>query len=958
LLLYLEFDTPNWTVKLMGNMAKHLKVLRSCLLVLLLLGSPMFYAAVPKPPRLVQGKPDVLFIVVDDLNDWVSLLDPESPIKTPNIERLAQRGMLFTRAYCVSPACNPSRAATLTGLRPTTSGVYGNRSDWRRALPRRKTIMQRFQDTGYAVRGAGKIFHHHLGGAFHDPGSFHDFQPMAPQNMPPQKLNRAPEYGSRNTDWGVWPPNEADTIDVKTTRYCIDALKNPPSDKPLFLACGIFKPHSPFFAPREYHEGLADMVKPVRRSDDWDDLPSGARNLLRSKRWFWSGMMKLEERLPGSYDDFIRAYAACCVFADAQVGRLLDALDASPRRDNTIVVLWSDHGFHLGEKDHIEKFALWEKSNHIPFIIVAPGVTSPGSRCGRPVDMSVLYPTLLELAGLPADEQCDGKSVVALLKDPRAEWRQPALMTYGRGNHAVRSDRWRYIRYADGSQELYDHQSDPHEWTNLAGDPAFASVIQDHRSWIPDAEADAAPDLKKKGAAKNVLFIAIDDLRPALGCYGDPTAISPNIDRLAEGGIVFNRAYCQQAVCSPSRLSLLSGRRPDTIRVWDLNTHFREAMPDVITLPQHFRERGYTTRSIGKIFHGSGKPSRDPPSWSEAPLYDYVRDPTLRYATPENLKGTGLKRSAAESADVPDSTYTDGVVCKAAIDALKDIKQPFFLAVGFRKPHLPFCAPKRYWDLYQRDQIPPPVTTEHPQGAPEIAVRSWNELEGYKDIPSDADMPAAKVQELRHGYYACVSYVDALVGRLVDELGRLGLSDDTVVVLWGDHGYHLGEQGLWTKANNYELSTRVPLILCVPGSRAAGQKTDALVELVDVYPTLVEACGLEQPTGLEGRSLMPLLNDPLRRWKPAVFSQYPRMHEGHRHRGPGDIMGYAVRTHRFRYVEWQDWKTRDVLARELYDERTDPHEMRNLAANPEFSPRLEDLSQILSRGWAGVEVPE
>ena len=384
----------------------------------------------------------------------------------------------------------------------------------------------------------------------------------------------------------------------------------------------------------------------------------------------------------------------------------------------------------------------------------------------------------------------------------------------------------------------------------------------------------------------------------------------------------------------------------------------RAASPDVVMLPQHFKQHGYVTRSIGKIFHGSGKPSKDPPSWSEEPLYDYVRDPILRYASPENLKGKGLKRSATESVDVADDAYVDGLVCDAALDALRGITQPFFLAVGFRKPHLPFCAPKKYWGLYQRDQIPAPVTTEHPQGAPELAVRSWNELEGYTDIPSDANMSAAKVQELRHGYYACVSYVDTLVGRLIDELGRLGLSDNTAIVLWGDHGYHLGEQGLWTKANNYELSTRVPLILCVPGSRAAGQKTDALVELVDVYPTLVEACGLTLPAGLEGQSLLPLLNDPLRPWKPAVFSQYPRMVQGHRHRGPGDIMGYAVRTHRFRYVQWQDWKTRDVLARELYDERTDPHEMRNLAANPEFSRPLQELSEVLSRGWRAMKVPE
>ena len=441
--------------------------------------------------------PDVLFIVVDDMNDWISLLDPEAPIKTPNLERLAQRGMLFTRAYCASPACNPSRAAALTGLRPSTTGVYGNKSDWRGAVPNRKTIMQQFMAAGYDVRGAGKIFHHHLDGAFHDDESFQDFQPMRPQKYPPKKLNGAPEYGSRNTDWGRWPQRREDSIDFRTASYCVDALSQPTGETPLFLACGIYKPHSPFFAPSEYHQPYNEIELPARHPTDWSDLPSGATALVRNKKWFWNGMMNIEKNQQGSYQNFIRAYAACATFADAQIGRMLDALDASPRRDNTIVVLWSDHGFHLGEKDHIEKFALWEKSNHIPFIVVAPGVTKPGSRCSRPVDMTSLYPTLLEMCGLPADAKCDGRSLVPLLRDPQATWGRPAVMTYMRGNHAVRSERWRYIRYADGSEELYDHDADPNEWHNLANDQRYAEVVASHSKWLPKTEAKQVPDLKK-----------------------------------------------------------------------------------------------------------------------------------------------------------------------------------------------------------------------------------------------------------------------------------------------------------------------------------------------------------------------------------------------------------------------------------------------------------------------------
>ena len=444
------------------------------------------------------AKPNVLFIVIDDMNDNISLLDSKSQIKTPNLKRLAKRGTLFTRAYCISAACNPSRVATLTGLRPSTSGVYKNASDWRKALPNRKTIMQQFQAAGYSVRGAGKIFHHKLKGAFHDKASFDDFLHMAPQNMPTKKLNKAPEYGSRNTDWGIWPAEEKDTIDFRTIEYCISNLKNPPKDKPLFLACGIFKPHSPFFAPSKYHKNTTIISKPKRLENDWDDLPSGANNLMNGTKWFWKGMTKLDQKIPGSYQNFIDAYAACCRFADAQVGRLLDALDNSPIAKNTIVVLWSDHGFHLGEKNHIEKFALWEKTNHIPFIISAPNVTTPNSRCDQPIDLTVLYPTLLELCGLKKDLRCDGPSAVPLLHDPKALWHHPAISTYEKGNRSIRTKRWRYIRYNDGSEELYNHDYDPNEWTNLAKQPIMIPVLSKLRARIALTQtADPVSNLRQ-----------------------------------------------------------------------------------------------------------------------------------------------------------------------------------------------------------------------------------------------------------------------------------------------------------------------------------------------------------------------------------------------------------------------------------------------------------------------------
>ena len=460
------------------------------------LGSTALGIVSPVRLRVSEEKtkqPNVLFIALDDLNDWIKVLDANAPIQTPNIERLAKRGTLFTKAYCASAACNPSRTAILTGLRPTTSGVYGNKTDWRKALPEAVTLPQHFMAHGYRAEGAGKIFHHHYSGAFHDKASFDDFlmmpdPPDAP--MPEKKLNGLVKYGSRNTDWGPWPANEAEAIDVKTANYVIKSPKKK-HDKPFFLAAGIFRPHMPFFAPQRYFNIYPrdDITMPKIFEKDIDDLPSGARTLLKTKKWFFRELMEIEAKSPGAWKEAVRAYQASATFADAQVGRILDALDNSDYHNNTIIVLWSDHGYHLGEKEHWEKFALWEKTNHVPFIIVAPGVTPPGTRCERPVSLIDIYPTLIDLCGLGQKPELDGVSLVPLLKNPNANWARPAVMTYMRGNHAVRDRRWRYIRYADGTEELYDHQKDPHEWYNVAADPGNSRVINRLQQWLPATEA-------------------------------------------------------------------------------------------------------------------------------------------------------------------------------------------------------------------------------------------------------------------------------------------------------------------------------------------------------------------------------------------------------------------------------------------------------------------------------------
>jgi arylsulfatase A-like enzyme len=463
--------------------------------------------------------------------------------------------------------------------------------------------------------------------------------------------------------------------------------------------------------------------------------------------------------------------------------------------------------------------------------------------------------------------------------------------------------------------------------------------------------------LPEVGNGFNVLFIAVDDLKPALGCYGDPAARTPHIDRLAKQGTVFLRAYCQQAVCSPSRSSLLTGRRPDSTGVHDLVTHFRTKLPNVVTLPQHFKNHGYYVHGIGKIYHGGYD---DPPSWSvpwEASKGKAWGPEGLRLQTQAKTDAKAAGRDPAkfrgpawEHADVDDTYLTDGWTARRAVEVLKsrkDSKQPFFLAVGFVKPHLPFVSPKKYGDAIRNEVLPVAVRTPI-DGAPTYAPQNGGELRVYHSIPKTGPIDAKTAASLVHAYYAAASYMDAQVGILLDALEEFGLAKNTVIVLWGDHGWHLGDHGMWCKHTNYEQATRVPLIVSAPNQKARRTSSNRLVELVDLYPTLVEACGLPRPDGLEGSSFVPLLDHPHRTWKTAAFSQYPRGGKG-----IGRLMGYSMRTSRYRYIEWRNRNTGEVIDHELYDYETDPHENRNLAKDPSNSATVKELEQLLARGWQG-----
>ena len=462
----------------------------------------------------------------------------------------------------------------------------------------------------------------------------------------------------------------------------------------------------------------------------------------------------------------------------------------------------------------------------------------------------------------------------------------------------------------------------------------------------------------------NVLFIAVDDLRPELGCFGHEYIHSPNIDRLASEGLRFTRAYCQQAICGPSRNSLLTGCRPDTIGVTNNNVFFRDTMPDLVSLPQHFKKHGYHTRSHGKVFHGG---QTDPLSWSQlsAPdtsySYDYYdwRPVWESYALPENQGHMTEKNllPPVEWADVDDNAYSDGMIADKVIEALNEVDSdtPFFIAAGFYKPHLPFAAPKRYWDLYDPATIELAPNPFSPEDVPSIALSPWGELRAYKDelhsglygVPETGPVPDDLARVLKHGYYSCVSFIDAQVGRLLDELDSLNLRDNTVVILWGDHGWQLGEHALWCKHTNFEIATNAPMIISIPGQPTAGNETDALTEFVDIYPTLCKLCELPLPSYLEGTSFYLLTINSNLKWKTAAFSQYPR----------SGYMGYTMKTDRYRYTEWRNKSSGAVYARELYDHLTDPEENYNIAGRPENAGLVLELAAALDAGWRGALPP-
>ena len=464
-------------------------------------------------------RPNVLFLSVDDMNDYVGYLDGYGgPSPTPNIDRLASRGVGFTNAHCAAPVCNPSRTAVMTGLRPSTSGIYNNGQWWRPHLADVTTLPECFRAQGYESVGGGKVFHHTLGN--NPPGLWDAYFPQVaddhwhydypvpgqhvqkpglhwPDGFPLNGLDavaqgKRPPGNYREFDWGPMDKPDGAMGDGQTVQWALDYLAQP-HDKPFFLAAGIYRPHLPWYAPQDHFAPFAldDIALPELKADDLDDVPPIGKKFAQAHHADFQLVRDADQ-----YQRALQAYLASIHFADALVGRLLDGLDKSPHARNTIVVLWSDHGWHHGQKGAWHKSTLWERATRVPCVIWAPGLAGNGTVCNQPVSLVDLYPTLVDLCGLKPPGTLDGTSLRPVLEEPGQTWERPALVTCGRGNHAIRSTRWRYIRYHDGTDELYDHDADPNEWTNLAGVEEHAPIKAELARWLPQVDAPDAPAKK------------------------------------------------------------------------------------------------------------------------------------------------------------------------------------------------------------------------------------------------------------------------------------------------------------------------------------------------------------------------------------------------------------------------------------------------------------------------------
>ena len=894
-------------------------------------------------PLSAATPPHLVVLLADDHSAADMSVYGAADIPTPHLDRMAAAGMVFERAFVNSPSCAPSRAALFTGLHPARNGAEPNHSRPRADLKRLPAYLK---ELGYEVVSFGKTSHY--------------------AHVTEQGFDRAEHYGYH---------------DHAGVEASIDFLKRRESKKPLALFFGTNWPHVPLPEPESVDPATV-RVQPMHI-----DTPEFRHYRAR----YINAVMKM----------------------DAEIGAVYETAKAHLGVGNTLFLQTSDHGAQLpfgkwnlyDEGTRVPLIVQWQGKvaagsrsmalaqwiDILPTLIEAGGGTPPRDLDGRSLVPVLTGKTSAHRDAIFTTHTGDGDMNVYPARSLRTQrWKymrnlHPEFRFTSHIDRGASEDSLSYIasweraarsdpraaalvrRYRERpAEELYDLENDPWEMNNLAAEPAHAAQLAEMRGGLDEwmkATGDKqivagkplllTDEFRLLGPAKkkrpNVLLLLVDDLKPALGCYGDAAARTPHMDRLAARGMRFDLAYCNQAVCAPSRFTLMLGSRSTSTGLYGLHSRLREVLPDAVTMPQLFARHGWQTHSLGKVFHIGHGNEGDPQSFT-VPTY---KDKVIEYLDPASTHGGQLTREEAlftnqrlkeipqlprgaawEAPDVADDAYADGRVAAEAVKRLREAKRPFFIAAGFVRPHLPFSAPKRYWDMHDPLKLPMPDFEKLPAGSPSVAHKRGGEIVAYA---LDEPFPAETKRKLIQGYYASASYVDAQIGRVLDELKHLDLEKNTIVVLWGDHGFHLGDLGIWTKHTNYEQANRIPLIIAAPGVTRPGSSTRQLAESVDVLPTLAELAGLPAPRGpqpVDGISLVPVLRDPQTRVRDHAYHCYPKAK-----------LGRAIRTERHRLVEWKKPGAAPETAElELYDYEADPRETRNLAGEqPEVVKRLRAI---------------
>jgi arylsulfatase A-like enzyme len=1133
-------------------------------------------------------RPNVLFLAVDDMNDWIGCLEGTAPFEgpraiTPNLDKLAERGVNFTNAHTAGVFCAPSRAAIFSGQYASTTGCYES-AYYFVNRPELEGLQTSFAKAGYTTLGAGKLFHHPVGAIDQrdwtefflrsreqrengwDIDSWNEATPF-PKPFPASPYNEGEEIkGGLFLEWAGLPDEqEEEMADSIRVNWAVEQLQKN-HENPFFLACGIYAPHYPHYCPQKYFDlyDRDEIELPAYRADDLADLPPKIAKQ-------YSHRIKIRQKLEDldALKDSIHGYLACISYADAMMGRVLDALEASPHADNTVVVLWSDHGYHLGEKNW-GKHTLWERTSNVPFLWAGPGVAK-GVKSDVTVSLIDMYPTFVEMCGLPKPRQeLEGTSLAATLKNPANAGDRNVYLPHMRpGEFAIINRDWRYIRYGDDGEELYHVQKDPHEWNNLAEDPANAERMKEMRGdapetfaaperkfqskkdlvidretyrWEkdegnytpppkylpytnslpvksgPDSKRDLGANLvldgsfeeapgkqsrwrfapgtygrsterytdgdhslasqkfaekgnvarqlitiepgqsyeasyqiffesgsegkvvfdtldrfddtaqvvmeatdggkwhsfsrrfqsgehrevtlrffparnfggrffvddvqlralpgkpatepakadleakpkqaasgKKGGNGKNVLFIVCDDLNTHVSPSGYDSILTPTLAQFATEAMTFQRAFCQYPVCGPSRASFLNGLYPESSGVLDNTADIRTTRPGTVSMPQFFKENGYWTGSVGKVFH-SPRHEHGEIAWNEFHRFENDELPVVtearkkfetEHGSIEEGKNRKLWKEVEKEAKskldaqtppgygrsgLTDAQHKDGRNARQVAQWLQERPngdQPFFIACGIQKPHVPFLAPDKYFDLYPLEEITyTPDRANLWDSLPKTAISKRYEAFGF-ELGKENDTLR---REYMQAYHACISFIDAQLQLVFDALKESGQWEDTIVIFTSDHGYHLGDHFLWGKVTLFDIGAKVPFLIRAPGLTEGGTTSEAMVELIDIYPTLAQLTGLTPPDHLQGTSLRPLLDHPERTGKKKyAYSVVSR----------GDKLGYALRNQRWRYGLWPDGE-------ELYNLTNDPEEKNNLAGKEHVTGQIEELRMALA----------